>query len=184
MNEQIFNEVWQHGSYRNGSTCLRLLPFLRKYIPAGSVVNDYGSGTGRAEPGLLEWCARVNMVDFAETALEAPTRALIGERLSYVVCPLESLPDGFPVADWGICINVLMTVDPSKLDAIMKEMRRTCRNLIVEVYDWSDVRLGRDMTTIKGDAAWWNAEIKKCWPDVESVKSPEHPRRYITIGRS
>lgn len=184
MNEQIFNEVWQKGDYRLGSTALRLLPFLRKYIPPGSVVNDYGSGTGRAEPGLLEWCARVNMVDFAETALEAPTRALIGERLSYTVCPLESLPGAFPVADWGIAINVLMTVDPAKLDAIMKEMRRTCHNLIVEVYDMPDFRLGRDMTTIKEDAAWWHKEMARYWPMVESANSPEHKRRYITIGRS
>jgi hypothetical protein len=66
----------------------------------------------------------------------------------------------------------------------MGEMRRTCRNLIVEVYDWPDVRLGVDLTTIKGDAAFWKAELAKHWPVVETVKSPEHPRRYITICRS
>lgn len=176
-----FNEIWIAGNYRAGSTCQRLLPFLRQHIPAGSIVNDYGSGTGRAEPGLLEWCSKVNMVDFAETALEAPTCALIGERLSYTVSPLESLPADFPVVDWGICINVLMTVDPAKMDAVMREMRRTCRNLVVEVYDWPDIRLGEDRTLIKGDAEYWAGELRKHWPVVESHKSPEHPRRYITI---
>jgi len=183
MTPEIFNEVWQKGNYRNGSTALRLLPFLRQHIPAGSVVNDYGSGTGRAEPGLLEFCLRVNMVDFADAALEGEVRALIGERLTYTIAPLEALPVDFPIADWGICINVLMTVDPAKLDAIMAEMRRTCRNLIIEVYDWPDTRLGRDLTMIKGDAAWWAGEMRKHWPAVESVKSPEHEHRYITIGR-
>jgi SAM-dependent methyltransferase len=157
-----FNEIWQQGS----------------------VVNDYGSGTGRAEKGLLEFCSRVNMVDFAAAALEVEAQALIGERLTYTIAPLESLPDDFPVADWGICINVLMTVDPALLKEIMWEMRRTCRNLIVETYDWPDVRLGRDLTTIKGDAAFWAAEMRKFWPVVESFPSPEHARRYITIGRS
>jgi len=178
-----FNNVWQNGHYRLGSTALRLLPFLRTQIPAGSVVNDYGAGTGRAEKGLLEFCARVNMVDFADVALEKEARALIGPCLSYTVAPLEALPAEFPVADWGICINVLMTVDPEKLDRIMAEMRRTCRNLIVEVYDWPDVRLGRDLTTIKGNAEWWAVEMRKHWPAVESHKSPEHARRYITIGK-
>lgn len=179
-----FNEVWQRGEYRNGSTALRLLPFLREHIPSGSVVNDYGSGTGRAEKGLLEFCSRVNMVDFASVALEDEARAMIGERLTYTIAPLENLPENFPSADWGICINVLMTVDPERLDAIMREMRRTCRNLIIEVYDWPDVRLGRDLTTVKGDAAWWAHKMCECWPIVESYPSQEHTRRYITIGRS
>lgn len=184
MTAEEFNEVWRRGQYRLGSTAQRLVPFLRRHIPAGSVVNDYGSGTGRAEKGLLEFCRRVNMVDFADAALEPEARALIGERLTYTVAPLWALPADFPIADWGICINVLMTVDPERLDDIQREMRRTCGNLIVEVYDWPDERLGRDLTAIKQDAAWWKAECGKHWPVVESVPSPEHRRRYITICRS
>ena len=182
---QTFNDIWTNGRYREGSTCLRLLPWLRKHIPVGSVVNDYGSGTGRAEKGLLEWCARVNMVDFASVALEEEALLLIdGTRLTYTIAPLESLPPDFPMADWGICINVLMVVDPLKLDAIMAEMRRTCRNLVIEVYDTPDIRLGQDRTLIKGDPAFWAAQMRKHWPIAESHPSPEHPRRYITIGRS
>ena len=181
-----FNEIWRNGSYRNGSTCLRLVPWLRTVIPAGAVVNDYGSGTGRAEKGLLEFCSRVNMVDFATVALEEEARTLIGDRLTYTIAPLEDLPADFPVADWGICINVLMTVDPAKLERILHGMRRTCRNLIVEVYDWPDVRLCRDLTTIKGDAAFWAGQMRKHWPVVESYPdmATGHKRRYITVGRS
>jgi hypothetical protein len=180
---ETFNAIWTNGHYREGSTCQRLVPFLSAYIPAGSVVNDYGSGTGRAEKGLLGFCSRVNMVDFAEVALEDEARTLIGERLTYTVSPLEALPADFPVADWGICINVLMTVDPEKLPAILAEIRRTCHNLIVEVYDTPDVRLGYNRTLVVGNAAWWANELSKHWPVVESVPSPEHPRRYITICR-
>jgi len=179
----IYNDIWTNGDYRRGSTCLRLLPFLHHHIPAGSMVNDYGSGTGRAEKGLLEFCSRVNMVDFASAALETEARALIGTRLTYTVAPLDDLPADFPVADWGICINVLMTVDPAKLQTILAEIRRTCRNLIVEVYDWPDVRLGEDRTLIKGDAVWWAVMLLKHWQTVESFPSPDHPRRYITICR-
>jgi len=181
---EIYNEIWEKGRYRDGSTCLRLLPFLRRYIPPGSVVNDYGSGTGRAEKGLLEFCSKVNMVDFASAALEDEARSLIGERLTYTVSPLESIPDDFPVADWGICINVLMTVDPAKLADILKNLRRTCRNLIVEVYDMYDMRLGKNRTLVVGDARWWADTLGDYWPYIEAVNSPEHPRRYITICRS
>jgi len=183
MNPDYFNEVWEKGDYRRGSTCQRLVPFLCQFIPKGSTINDYGSGTGRAEILLLEQGYSVNMVDFASVALEDATRALIGERLTYTVSPLECLPDDFPTAQWGICINVLMTVDPEKLDAIMKEMRRTCHNLIIEVYDRADVRLGKDLTLIKGNADFWAKEMSKYWPYVESIPSPEHYGRYITIWR-
>ncbi len=181
---EIYNEIWEKGFYREGSTALRLLPFLRKHIPAGSIVNDYGSGTGRAERGLLEFCSRVNMVDFASVALEDEARALIGERLTFTLSPLESLPADFPVADWGICINVLMVVDPAKLDAILAGMRRTCMNLIVEVYDTADIRLGKDRTLIKEGPEWWVKKLGEHWPAVEFIQSPEHRHRYIFISKT
>jgi len=181
---KIFQEVWDKGDYRRGSTAHRLVSFLRDYLPPCCVINDYGSGTGRADVVLYQDGHRINMVDFADNALEDEARALIGSRMSYTVCALESLPEDFPIGEWGICINVLMTVDPEKLDVILAEMRRTCRNLIVEVYDLDDHRLGRNMTTMKGDAKWWADKLAEFWPRVESVKSPEHARRYITICRS
>jgi hypothetical protein len=183
MND-FFNQVWRRGDYRRGSTCQRLIPFLKRHIPVGSVVNDYGAGTGRAEKALLEFCSKVNMVDFSDAALEAEAKSMVGDRLTHTIASLKALPANFPIADWGICINVLMTVDPTELDSIMSEMQRTCKNLIIEVYDMSDKRLGREMTLIKGDAQFWANEMKKFWPIVESHPSPEHRRRYITIGRS
>lgn len=183
--ERIFREVWEKGDYRRGSTAQRLVSFIAAIIPAGSTINDYGSGTGRADVELLLMGYKINMIDFASNALEDAARFLIdGERMTYTVAPLERLPQTYPVAEWGICINVLMTVDPEKLDRILAEIRRTCRNLIVEVYDLDDHRLGRNMTTVKGNAQWWADKLAEFWPAVESVKSPENPRRYITICRS
>ena len=181
-----FEEVWEKGDYRRGSTAQRLVPFLAGVIPPGSSINDYGCGTGRAEVLLAaRGYRRIHMVDIAANALEDEARSLLElEGYTLAICPLESLPADFPVADWGICINVLMLADPERLDAILAEIRRTCRNLVVEVYDLDDVRLGRNWTRIKGDAAWWAARLRKFWPAVESVKSPEHPRRYITVCRS
>lgn len=177
----VFNEIWDKGSYRLGSTCQRLVPFLRQHIPAGAEVNDYGSGTGRAEKGLLEFCAKVNMVDFADAALEEEAKSLIGPRLTYTIAPLESLPADFPHAEWGICINVLMLIDPSKLHDICREIKRTCEHAIIEVYDWKDVRLGEDRTTIKMLPEGWIQEFNKHWPVVEYYRSPEHSHRYIFI---
>ena len=179
----LFREVWDKGNYRLGSCAQRMVPLFCQYIPAGSAINDYGSGTGRAEVDLLAHGYSVNMVDFADNALEDEARALIGERLTYTIAPLEKLPADFPVADWGICIGVLMLLKPETLQSVLSEIRRTCRNLIIEVYDFPDIRLGIDWTLIKGDAAFWIAEVKKHWPVVDLVKSPESHRRYILVCR-
>ena len=179
-----FKEVWDKGNYRLGSCAQRMVaPIFQRYIPAGSVINDYGSGTGRAEVDLLKLGYRVNMVDFADNALEDEARALIGEQLTYTIAPLETLPADFPVADWGICIGVLMLVEPEQLQTILSEIRRTCRNLIIEVYDMPDIRLGIDWTKIKGNADFWKAEVGKYWPSIEQIPSPESHRRYILICR-
>ena len=180
-----FEEVWDKGDYRLGSTAQRLVPFLASRIPVGSVINDYGSGTGRAEVLLAKMgYDRINMIDIAENALEPEARELLQrEGYTLTVCPLESLPLDFPVADWGICINVLMLVDPARLHGILSEIRRTCRNVIIEVYDMDDNRLGRNWTRIKGKADFWREAVGRHWPIAESVKSQEHERRYITIGK-
>ena len=181
---ELYREIWEKGKYRLGSTAQRLVPFLKAIIPAGATINDYGAGTGRADVLLAEAGYKLNLVDFADNALEDDARALIGPGFTYHVAPLESLPADFPHAEWGICINVLMVVDPAKLDAIMVEMRRTCDNLIIETYDWPDVRLGENRTLIQEDGKWWAEQARKYWHNVLAVASPEHRRRYITICRS
>lgn len=185
MNDpDFYNRVWREANYRGGSTAQRLIPFLLSRIPEGATINDYGSGTGRAEVELLKYGYKINMVDFASAALEQEAKNLIGDRLTYTVSPLESLPVSFPVALWGICINVLMTVPYEKIPKIMSEMKRTCCNLIIEVYDLPDIRLGVDMTATKGNLIFWMEEMKKYWPNVEGMISAENKRRYIVIGRN
>ena len=177
----LYRDVWDNGHYRAGSASERLVPFFRGLIPEGSVVNDYGSGTGRAEKGLLGFCDLVHMVDFAENALEEEAKGLIGDRVSYLVSPLEALPSDFPHADWGLCIGVLMLIDPEKLDAILGEMQRTCDNLIVAVYDRVDERVGVDLTTVKHDCVWWGEKLSEYWPDVSWVDCPEPSHKFIHI---
>lgn len=182
---QEFNMLWEKGNYRAGSTAQRMVSFLTSVIPPGSVINDYGCGTGRADVELIRAGYTVNMVDFASSCLEDDARVLLGKGGTFLVSDLAELPKDFPHAEWGICINVLMTVDPKKLDVIMKEMRRTCDNLIIEAYTMPWRKFGKDWTLIKGDRPFWKAEMEKYWPLVESPEPPD-PRhgRSVTIGRS
>ncbi len=184
-----FERVWDpdgQGQYRLGSPGQRLAPRFVGYLPEGAVINEYGSGTGRPAVAIkaLRPDVRIHMIDIAENALEPAARELIGHGVDLTIAALWNLPDRFPVADWGYCIDVLMCVVPEKLDAIISEIRRTCDNLFVQVYDWDDVRLGVNYTTIKEGPDWWRAKFAEHWTSVERLESRENERRYIFVCRS
>lgn len=180
-----FIEVWDKGDYRLGSTAQRLVDRILTHITPFESINDYGSGTGRAEVEILKRrpTQEINMVDIAPNALESECLDLVAKRqnLHYWISDLSELPDEFPKADWGLCINVLMTVQPEKLESILSEIRRTCKKLFMEVYDFDDVRLGFNQTTVKLNGQQWFEILKKYWVNVKQESSPESKRRYIYI---
>lgn len=183
-----FNAVWDpegKGQYRNGSPGQRLAPKFLAYVPPGAKINEYGCGTGRPAVRIkrLRPDVKLNLIDIATNALEPEAAALIGPDVTFTVAPLWDLPILFPIAQWGYCIDVLMTVPPEKLDDILYEIRRTCHNLFAQVYDWPDVRLGVDYTTIKESWAWWLEQFQGHWPDVSFIQSTEHKQRSIFICR-
>ena len=116
-----FERVWDpngEGQYRLGSPGLRLVPRFIGWVPPNVTVNEYGSGTGRAvaEIHRARPDLKINMVDIAENALEPAAAGIIGDEITLTIAPLWKLPDDFPVASWGYCIDVLMCVPPERLD--------------------------------------------------------------------
>ena len=181
-----FEAVWNpqgHGNYRLGSPGARLVKRFMQYAPPGCVVNDYGAGTGRASVALWAAGYRVNMVEIAGNALEAEALASLGEGLNWIQASIWVLPAKFPKANWGYCIEVLMTLPAERLDQAVREIRRTCRNLFVQVADWSDRRLGMEFNTIRMDAESWQTKLLEHWNTVERLLSEEDYRRYIFVCR-
>jgi trans-aconitate methyltransferase len=183
--KKIFEEIWEKGNYRLGSTAQRMVKLLLDTIPAEASINDYGSGTGRAEVEILKTrpLQKITMIDIAENALEDEAKAYLFDpiaNVSFIMADLADLSE-VPHADWGICINVLMTVQPDKIDIILKEIRRTCDNLIMEVYDFTDTRLGEDRTTVKKNAIEWMDALQEHWRNIEYLESLESKRRYIFV---
>ena len=183
--QEKFIELWEKGKYRQGSTAQRFVPRLMEIIPPEATVNDYGCGTGRAEVVIhqIRPDQKITMIDITQTAVEAEAKALIDAGVYQFIeadfCDLSEVP----MADWGMCINVLMTVQADKLDLILFNIKNTCKNLIVEVYERPDVRLGRDNTTVKMSMKQWKRKLEEYWPDVAYEPSPETASRYVYICR-
>ena len=183
-----FEQIWHQNDaarYRHGSAGQRYAKQFVRELPNNAVINEYGSGTGRAvvEIKRLRPDVKINMIDIADNALEAEARVLIGPDVTYTIADLSALPGKFPVADWGYCVGVLMLVAPETLDDILAEIRLTCKNLFAEVYNLSDVRLGIELTTIKQDWPWWVNKFREHWPSVEFIQSKEHAKRFVFICR-
>lgn len=183
-----FEKIWDpndQAKYRLGSAGQRYAKQFVSYLPNNAVVNEYGSGTGRAVVEIKRLCPdiKINMIDIADNALEPEARALISPDVTYTIADLSALPLDFPRADWGYCVGVLMLVAPETLDDILHEIRITCKNLFAEVYNLSDVRCGIELTTIKQDWPWWVGKLREHWPIVEFIQSKEHRQRFIFICR-
>ena len=66
-----FENVWENGNYRHGSTAQRLLQRLMGWIPEEATIIDYGCGTGRMEVELNKlYDARDLLLDGFNKALK------------------------------------------------------------------------------------------------------------------
>ena len=183
VQQEKFKTIWEKGNYRMGSIAQRLVPFLLNNIPETATINDYGCGTGRAEVEIYKVRPnqKINMYDITIDALEPTVKDLIGIRpLTFTEVDLADLGN-IPKADWGMCINTLMVVQIDKLDLILSELKRTCNNLIVEMYDLPGFRCGWDLTTVKMNSIQWMEKLSEHWKFVSFTQSKESKRRYIFI---
>ena len=174
-----FIDIWDRGKYRLGSPGERIVPMFAARITPSCMVNDYGSGTGRAALLLRRLGHPVNMVDIAPNALEEPARAALGPGLTFTLASAWDLPEDFPVAPWGFSAEMLMTIPPAKIELTLENIRRTCENFFCQVYNRIDVRVGHHANLIQEGPEWWQALLEAYWPDVTRIESQEISLRYI-----
>lgn len=180
--QRKFERVWDRGDYRGGSTAQRLVDLYLPLINENETINDYGCGTGRAEIEILKRRPnqKINMVDIAKNAIENKEVLFKNSNVNFFLADLCNLEE-IPHADWGLCINVLMTVQPQKLGVILRQIANTCNNMFFEAYDLPDHRLGMDMTTVKLSKDEWQRILSGEWKNVEFIESPQSKRRYIFV---
>ncbi len=179
-----FIDIWDRGKYRLGSPGERIVPMFAARLTPSCMVNDYGSGTGRAALLLRRLGHPVNMVDIAPNALEEPARAALGPGLTFTLASAWDLPEDFPVAPWGFSAEMLMTIPPAKIELTLENIRRTCENFFCQVYNRIDVRVGHHANLIQEGPEWWQALLEAYWPDVTRIESQEISTRYIYSCRN
>lgn|GEM_PF-1452871 len=180
--QKRFEMIWDpamEGKYRRGSCGLRLIDTFLEVMQPRGLVNDYGSGTGRAAVQMVKAGLQVNCVDIATNAMEDEAKGLLGQGITFTHGSLWDLPEGFRHAEFGFCCDVLMTIPEEKIDICLSEIRRTCDNLFMEAYPWQDTRMGINLTATQRDAEAWRSALLQFWPNVKQYPSQEDHRRVI-----
>lgn len=191
MEEQtaVFAEIWDHGKYRMGSPGLRLVPRFLEYVepaPASISINDYGSGTGRAAAELMRRGYCVHAVEIAPNAMEPEACELFANQRNGSTFRLGDLVTGnfeIPYSEWGFCMEVLMCIPDEQVEDAVRNIRKSCKNLFVQVYDREDIRCGHVTNSTRWRAPGWLELLARYWPNVEQIPSHEIDLRYIFVCR-
>jgi hypothetical protein len=138
--EELYEKCWATKEYRVNSPGERLVAkFLQWAEPyATQSLIDWGAGSGRAGHKLYkENDLSVTLVDFASNALDEniAEEAIDNENLRFVKQDLSQPIDSgtIPVAEYGLCCDVLEHVPESQIDAVLDNILFHSRNVFIQI---------------------------------------------------
>jgi SAM-dependent methyltransferase len=168
-----YEKAWDVKEYRDFSPGEGMvIPFIHrvgkpvlkdengKPIPPPTMY-DYGAGTGRAALYFKLGGFDMIPVDIAKNCLDDFVELVLGDRL--MVANLWDLPEDMPRADYGFCTDVMEHIPPEKVDAVLENIRRTCKSIMFGIC-FHDDHFGEDMgevlhLTVK-PFRWWRDKLR------------------------
>ena len=128
-NEQHkYEKIWEIPHYRGSSDYWLPSLFLDHFktqIYQGATLIDFGCGTGRSVPLLMQAGLQVNLLDIAENCLNPEIfLQTLGPNppVHFFHECLWNLSPHIKPADWIISFDVLEHIPESKIDIVLKEM--------------------------------------------------------------
>lgn len=157
-----YEQMWGIEDYRKVSPALEFVEDAveRLSIPEGSLIGDFGCGTGRASRWFMDHGMNAIGVDITETALE--------ELIPFVETPLW---DKLPTVDYGFSVDVMEHIPTERVDDVLDRISESCRFgcylNIDTIPDSFGVRIGKRLHLTVKPAEWWEEKLKARWPSVD-----------------
>jgi SAM-dependent methyltransferase len=103
---------------------------LRRHIPPGALVLDFGCGAGRLTRMAAPLSGRVYGADRSEANVEAARRAGVPENVEYVCADAREV---LAVREYDVVLAVHVIEHIDDVDALLQTMARQAKQIIIEV---------------------------------------------------
>lgn len=167
-----YERMWSYDDYRRRSPAERSLERALAWLGTekDATFYDYGCGTGRAAAKLAA-NHNVHMLDITPDCLDTQVRASLGEKLSFTqVCLWE--PTDIPVRDYGLCCDVMEHIPTDRVDAVLKNIAKTCKAVYFDICLIPDAfgkRIGQPLHLTVEKPNWWLDRMFQHWSDVRCL---------------
>ena len=154
-----YQKSWDHKDYRNYAPGEHLaVPFiLQAKPPRGTVITDWGTGTGRGALFLHECGYQLQLIDIAENCLDDDVRGVLGDKLQ-----LATLWDATPEhAPTGYCTDVMEHIPPEMVEATIANIMQHCDKVYFNICFHED-HFGKEI----GDHLHLTVKPFKWWRDL------------------
>lgn len=163
--QELYERMWLFDDYRAVSPGQELVPgFLATLKPAeGSLVRDFGCGTGRAGLRLKAAGLRVELIDFAGNCRD-PEALTLPFRKHDLRQPLGECESAL-----GFCTDVLEHIEEADLPAVLATIKSACTQAMLHVSLIEDVGgdlLGQRLHVTVRPADWWLELLSRCGIEV------------------
>jgi len=178
MNEQEKYETLydQVPDYRKGSPDVGHLKVFRHYIPKPpATLNIYGCGPGRAGRILADRGYHVNMVDIAANAPQSDVVEYMNRNhhLRFMAADLADAEALMPVADWGLCCDVMEHIPTARAGHVLAAIRRTCGACYFAIAAQPDGygrHIGEVLHLTVQPVQWWQERLMTFWQRLTILK--------------
>lgn len=157
LEQAKYERMWTHPEYRlvapGEQAALR---FAQIAAPKqGSLVIDFGCGTGRGGQALSQMGLEVHLLDFAQNCRDADVKLPFTLHDLTQECPI--------VAPYGYCTDVLEHIPPSEVELVLKNILAAAEHVFFQISCEDDVcgkLIGQPLHLSIHPYQWWLEKFK------------------------
>jgi len=191
MNEERakYEQMWKYPEYRaiapGEHAAIRFVEIAQP--KPGSVVIDFGAGTGRGALMLaIMGKVQVEMLDFAENCLDPEVKQALETQSEVLRFTLHDLTKPSPIrANYGFCVDVMEHIPPEQVDQVLINILKAARHVFFQISCTEDAcgkMIDKPLHLSIHDHAWWLEKLQSLGAVVHWSKDEGEQCSFYVTG--